>query len=347
VENELQMSSSQSRLTSSLGSVDGQLARARHVATVFVSKKFAPRRALSGGIRHLVAAAVLAGCAHAPIAPIAPVAHVEAVLRADDGLACEAYVVAQHEPVTDVFLWMGGTGTGTSARLPDDLAEFVRSRAVAFVTFDKPGVHATFGDPASVRIDDGPFQRHTQGTLIACAKRALALARQRFGPAVRVHLHGHSEGALIALYVLDELGPADAAHVSSLVLSGLPLEPFDELVRRQVAGHPVLARAIAACDWVAMRPTGVSCAYLRDAGARPSGRAMFERFATRAPAARFIVFAGSDDTNTPARFVHDLEAWNARDGHLALDVHDYEGAHHGTAASRREMAEVLAGMLAR
>jgi len=107
----------------------------------------------------------------------ASVPHTEAPLRANDGLACQAYVLSGRQPVTDVFVSMGGTGTGTSARLPPEMQELLASRSAAFVTFDKPGVRATFGDPSSVRIDDGPFQRHTQGNpprLRAASPAALA-----------------------------------------------------------------------------------------------------------------------------------------------------------------------------
>jgi len=252
------------------------------------------------------------------------------------------------EPVTDVFVSMGGTGTGTSARLPAEMQELLASRPAAFVTFDKPGVHATFGDPASVRIDDGPFQRHTQGTLLDCARQALQLSLARYGPAIRWHLRGHSEGALLALFLFDELldtDPSLAQHVKTLILSGLPLEPFAAITRRQLADHHDLARAFEACDWTVMRAQGVSCSYLRDAEKRPSGRQMFERIAAWSPGIQIRVFQETADENTPAHFVRELEAWNVAQGHLDLGVRYYDGAHGGAPAIRREMSQLLLSLV--
>lgn len=286
--------------------------------------------------------ALAAGCVPAAVP------HTETPLRANDGLECQAYILSGRQPVTDVFLSMGGTGTGTMARLPAEMQELLASRSAAFVTLDKPGVHATFGDSSSVRIDDGPFQRHTQGTLLACARQALQLSLDQFGPAIRWHLRGHSEGALLALFLFDDLlatDPALAQRVKTLILSGLPLEPAAENTRRQLADHPVLERAVRACDWSVMRHLGVSCAYFRDAEQRPSGRAMFERLAARSPGVRIRVFTGNADINTPAHFVRDLEAWNAAQGHLDLQVRYYDGAHGGTPAVRRELTELLLGIV--
>src|SRR5688572_17727559 len=67
------------------------------------------------------------------------------------------------------------------------------------------------------------------------------------------------------------------------------------------AALPICLRAaFASCDWNMLRERmGVSCAYVEDATRRPSGRIMFERLAVRAPRARFHVFHGTDDWNTP------------------------------------------------
>lgn len=286
--------------------------------------------------------ALATGCAPASVP------RTEAPLRANDRLLCQAYVQAGREPVTDVFLSMGGTGTGTSAHLPAEMQALLASRLAAFVTFDKPGVHATFGDPSSVRIDDGPFQRHTQGTLLDCAQQALQRSLDRFGPNIRWHLRGHSEGALLALLLFDQLLDTDpnlAQHVKTLILTGLPLEPSATNTRRQLADHPALARAFAVCDWAVMRAQGVSCAYLRDAEQRPSGRLIFERIAARSPSVRIRVFQGNADVNTPAQLARELEAWNAAQGHLDLAVRYYEGAHGGSPAIRREMSELLLGLV--
>jgi pimeloyl-ACP methyl ester carboxylesterase len=294
-------------------------------------------------IRRLAVIGIVVGaCGASGARPAAP--HVEAELDGGDGLACREYVVEGAAPIHDVVLSMGGTGTGTAAFLPDGERALVDAGGVAVIHFDKPGVRGTFGDPRSAQIDDATFRRHTQGALLACARDAVIRAVDRYG-AVRVLLRGHSEGALIALALYDDLlatRPELAARVRALILTGLPLEPFGELLARQLAPTPDLAAAIARCDWSVMRGLGISCAYLADAEARPSGRALFERLAARAAPAEVDVLAGTDDQNTPVRFVRDLEAWNAAQGHLDLHVRYYEGAHTGTPAARQELAALLA-----
>jgi pimeloyl-ACP methyl ester carboxylesterase len=297
--------------------------------------------------RAIVAAVMVLGCG----CGMQHVKPSEADVHTGDGLACRTYLIAQQAAITDVVLSMDGTGTGTSAWLPDELRDLVKSRPVAVVRFDKPGVRATFGKRSSVTIDDAPFERHTQGTLVDCAKQAIELVEARFGRPnnLRWHLRGHSEGALVALSVYHDLldsNTATADRVASLILSGLALEPFQQILQRQTTKWPDFARAVAACDGAGMRKTGLSCAYLRDAAARPSGREMFERIAAKAPRARIVVFAGRYDEHTPARFVGELEAWNAASGHLPLEVHYYDGAHNGSPEAKRELHSIVLRLVA-
>lgn len=273
----------------------------------------------------------------------------EANLPTPEGLECRSYLVWQDQPVHDVVLSLNGTGTGTSAVVPDFMDDVLNTRPVAYLTFDKPGVHATFGDRASVTIDDEPFARHTQGTLLECAKSALQLSRSTFGPDVRFHLRGHSEGSLIELYLIDALlsqSPAAIAPIKSVVLTGLPLEPLDEILRRQFADKPKLRHAIEACDWPMMRyQFGFSCAYLADARTRLSGFSLFDRLAKAAFPTQIQVFQGVHDFNTPATFTHQLEAWNTSQGHLDLKVRYYEGGHGGTPEVRQELTQLLLNLV--
>jgi hypothetical protein len=289
----------------------------------------------------LQGSAALQGCAAQP-----SFVHVqEANLATHDGLQCRAYVVWDNQPVTDVVLSLNGTGTGTSAFVPDYAASLLKARAAAYLTFDKPGVHATFGDHGSVSIDDAPFARHTQGSLLECAQAALQLGDSTFGSAIRWHFLGHSEGANIELYLINALlseQPAAAANVKSLIFTGLPLQPLAGNLDRQLADKPKLERAVETCDWPAMRDhLGVSCAYLADARTRPSGFSMFERLAAGAYRSKIRVFQGSDDFNTLPVFTRQLEAWNVSQGHLDLTVRYYDAGHGGTPAVRQELTDLL------
>jgi pimeloyl-ACP methyl ester carboxylesterase len=277
---------------------------------------------------------------------------VERGLATPDALTCPGYLVWNNAPVRDVFLVINGSGTGSSAFVHPTFEGLLSHRPVAYSTYDKPGVSAPFGDPAAVRRDYATLERYTLGHGIACATEALRWARQQFGPSVRLHLRGHSEGALVALYLYDALldgDPDTAARIATLVLSGLALQPIAELVEGQLAWLPDGARlrqALASCDWATLKDRlGVSCAYLQDAARRPSGLEMFRRLAARAPAARFHVFQGTQDRNTPVEPVRALEAWNASSGHLSIAFHYYVGRHAGTDAAKTELSQLLTAIV--
>ena len=277
----------------------------------------------------------------------------ERPLAAPDGLACPGYLVWNNAPVRDVFLVINGSGTLSNAFVHPSLEGLVSSRPVGYSTYDKPGISAPFGDPAAVRRDYALLERYTLGHGVACATEALRWAREQFGPSVRLHLRGHSEGTLVALYLYDALldrEPDTAAKIETLVLSGLAVQPIAELVESQLAWVPDGARlrkALASCDWNILKDRlGISCAYLEDAARRPSGLDMFKRLAARAPHARFHVFQGTRDRNTPVQSVRALEAWNASSGHLPITFHYYEGGHAGTDAAKAEMSQVLTAIIA-
>ena len=72
---------------------------------------------------------------------------------------------------------------------------------------------------------------------------------------------------------------------------------------------------------------------------------MFKRLAARAPAARFHIFQGRQDRNTPVEPVRALERWNAATGHLAIAFHYYDGGHAGTDAAKAEVSQVLTAIV--
>jgi hypothetical protein len=275
---------------------------------------------------------------------------VDRELRSTGGLECPGYLVWDQEPVQDVFLVISGSGNLSNAFVHPSFEDIMGTQWVAYLTYDKPGIRAPFGDPAAVRRDYAAFERYTLSHGTACAIEALRWAREQFGASVRLHVTGHSEGTLVALYayeaVLDE-DPALAAQLKTLVLSGLALEPIADIVERQLAelrGGDHIRAAFASCDQSVINESpfaGTSCAYLEDAAGRPSGRTMFERLVTRAPSASFHIVQGEADLNTPVRHVRALEEWNAGAGHLPITFHYVEGGHTGNAAARAEVKRLL------
>jgi len=281
---------------------------------------------------------------------------VERDLRSKDGLSCRGYLGWNSPSVQHVVLQMNGTGLYSSAFVHPGAVAALEQNPAAYLTFDKPGIRAPFQDPGELSVNDDELKRYTQGHMLTCARQAMTWSQQQFGPGVRFHLRGHSEGTLIALFLYEKLlieEPSLAGQVSSVVLSGLGLEPFDALVERQLSSMPAgpsgaIRAAIRSCDWGTLRnQLATSCEYLRDAYARPSGRAVFESLAARAAAGRFFVFQGEKDFQTPARYVHELEAWNRQSAHLNLTFRFYDGAHVGAPSEvQRELSDLLVSLTA-
>lgn len=276
-------------------------------------------------------------------------------LASAGGLQCSGYLAWNREPVGDVMLVIGGSGHQSNAFVHPSFEDLLGTQRVAYATYDKPGIRAPFGDPAAVQRDVPTFERYTLGHGEACARDALRWARERFGASARLHVTGHSEGTLVALYAyeaaLDE-DPALAAQVRTIVLSGLALEPIADIFARQLAelrGGERLRAAFASCDQAVINHSpfaGTSCAYLEDAARRPSGRAMFERLAARASTARVHVVHAEGDLNTPVTHVRALEAWNTSTGHLPIAFHYVGGGHNNNPAARAEIARLWSELVA-
>jgi len=257
-------------------------------------------------------------------------------------------LVWNNEPVRDVLLVINGSGTLSNAFVQPALEGLLKTQRLAYSTYDKPGITAPFGDPAQVHRDYSIFERYTLGHGVACSTAALRWARERFGGSVRLHLRGHSEGSLVALSTyaaLLEDDPETANAIATLILSGLPVDPFDRILEHQLAVLPDgrrLRAALAACDRAVLAERlGLSCPYVADATQRPSGRVLFEHLAERGARARIHVFQGNTDWNTPPEPVRALETWNASQGHLDMTFHYYQGGHQGSDEARSQIRRLL------
>jgi hypothetical protein len=70
-------------------------------------------------------------------------------------------------------------------------------------------------------------------------------------------------------------------------------------------------------------------------------------FALRPPTVGIFVFQGNNDSQTPVRYVRELEAWNNQLGHLHLTFRYYEGAHVGGPPEiKRELSDLLVRLTA-
>jgi hypothetical protein len=278
----------------------------------------------------------------------------EQTLSSLDALTCDGYLAWDAEPVRHVLLWMNGSGNGSSAWVQPMADSFLRARPAAWVGFDRPGIHAPFGNPGARQIEDAALMQYTQGHLVACARNALLWARDQFGADVRFQLRGHSEGSLIAVALYAQLLEEEldlATRIDNLFLTGVSLEPVADAFARQLADLPGdegerLRQAYAACDWPVMRDAwGLSCAYLEDARSRPSGRAIFETLAAAGAPAHVVIFHGTEDWNAPVSLVQELEAWNQNTGTLNVEFHYYQGGHMATDAVRTQLLERMLALV--
>jgi pimeloyl-ACP methyl ester carboxylesterase len=178
-------------------------------------------------------ALVSSGCAGQSLKHV-----VQRDLPSKDGLTCRGSLGWNSPDVQHVLLWMSGTGVYSSAFVHPSAEAALKVNPVAYLTFDKPGIRAPFRDPAKLSVNDDELAQYTQGHMLECARQAMTWSQEQFGHAIQFHLRGHSEGSLVALFLYEKLlsdEPALAARVSSLVLSGVGLEPFDALVARQLS----------------------------------------------------------------------------------------------------------------
>jgi hypothetical protein len=154
---------------------------------------------------------------------------------------------------------------------------------------------------------------------------------------------------LISLLLYRELATQDptlAAQIETLVLSGTPLDPFRTIIESQLdiidrQDGGVLRDAVSACHWPTMRDRlGVSCAYLQDAYAQPSGRELFQSLAEARAPAEFYLFHGTQDWNAHVEPVRELERWGKTQP-LALNITYYDGGHGDPPASTRQEMRAL------
>lgn len=261
----------------------------------------------------LATLALPGACGH-----VATGANVETrTLKSIGGRTCRGYFTWTG-PVEHVVLMMNGTGARSNAFLPPQFEGMVRERAALFATLDRPGIAASFGSPDAVTTDDAALEAATQTQLLACAYEAIVWISERFGPVLHIHLRGHSEGALLSLLLYQKLSdqqPKLATQIETLILTGTPLEAFRDVIAAQldvIDQHDggKLRAAVSRCDWPTMRERlAVSCAYLEDAYAQPSGRALFEALAQAGVHARFHLFHGKQDWNAKVDRVRDLDQW--------------------------------------
>jgi len=244
-------------------------------------------------------------------------------VQAASGRSCAAYLQARPDAIAlPLVVSLHGSGVYTNA---DDLtpaADAVAAGRVAVLTIDKPGIAPDPQAPGGVRVDDAVYNDYTRADLVDCVVAALAWTRAQpvVSPEGSLVVFGHSEGALVALALLDRLyasAPDQAARVRGLLLSGTPVEDFRATLVGQVgAGRARTweARARAGDDATLRSAVDMGADTLVDLFDAAAFEELLAGLASRGARTPITLFHGEDDRACDPTAVRDsFEArWERR-----------------------------------
>jgi hypothetical protein len=273
----------------------------------------------------IVIAAVLGFVQGAFAQPVTYTGRVEAL----DGKSCQTYLHVDTETrAAPLALSLQGTGiysTGNTARIDPALRRLVHKKRVAVVTLDKPGI------AADASVDDDAYNRYTQEDLILCAYNALRWARETAPAPLAQDLYfsGHSEGSQVLTRLYRHLvakEPVLASRVKMLVLSGLPMDDWRQMLDGQL-GERHKARFWAGFlgrdDSILRAFGGLTFYYLSNVFAQEPLRKTLESLWSLDVRVPLRIFQGLLDRNTPAESVKAFVEANAarrQRGEPALDL---------------------------
>lgn len=247
-------------------------------------------------------------------------------------LACTAYLHFPDGPFTGPYpllLDQDGTGLYTTAipfgaKTPDDPGApgyLLRAAKAAVLTIDKPGIRPAPDTTAGFQIDHAIYDRHTQRDLVACVLVALRKVAERTDvkPDGWI-LSGHSEGAQVVVRAYRSLIEKEAEfakRIHLVSLSGLPMEPWREMIGRQLENRPEARAkfwaAYARRDDAALFRLGpVGSEYWRDVFSTTPLVTDLRDLARREVKAGFAIFQGTHDKKVSPTSVTKFEEWNRR-----------------------------------
>jgi alpha-beta hydrolase superfamily lysophospholipase len=265
-----------------------------------------------------------------------------AFLQASPGAQGLPLVVASH-----------GSGIYTNVHDRFPVGDAVRAGRVALLSVDKPGVRPNPDKPGEPLVDDPAYNAYTRADLVDCAAAGLAWARSQpaVAPEGPLVFFGHSEGALVALALLDQLhakAPAEAARVRGLLLSGTPTLAFSATLADQVGvrtARKIEALARAGGDAELREFGGIGAGTLADMLDAHPYEALLGALAARGAPTSITLFHGEDDRNCDPEAVRSSFASRWERHHpadrrpLRLQLRRYpEAGHHGNAEMATDLA---------
>lgn len=206
-----------------------------------------------------------------------------------------------------------GTGvysTASVGRLDPSERALVEQGLVTVVTLDKPGI--SVNSDAGVQVDDGQYNSYTQEDLGRCSLNALTWAFAQNPPPIKrfyVLLSGHSEGSQVIVRLFDQMlrrrDPL-AARIQGLFLSGLPMTGWRQLLSDQLSepDRSTFFTALQRQDNAVLRSYGnLSYDYLSAVFRQEPLADTLTNLVNRGSDARFFIYQGLSDKNTPAAAV--------------------------------------------
>jgi len=223
--------------------------------------------------------------------------------------------------VWPVLLSLRGTGiysTAAVARLDGAERRLYEEGRITVLTLDKPGIEPDALVPTALRVDDTKYNDYVQDDLVQCSRNAMTWAMRRVTPGAHPYLlfSGHSEGAQITVRLLEMLtanGDPLAPQVKALFLSGLPMVDWRSMLKAQLNQNDrrTFFTAFQRQDDHVLRSFGnLSFHYLKAVFAQEPLARTLDRLRDEGTSARFFVYHGLYDRNTPPAAVMTFAADN-------------------------------------
>lgn len=222
-----------------------------------------------------------------------------AEVRTRQGTPCTAYLYADpHARDLPLVAKTSGTGVYTTADgLARTEAALVETREAAYVTVDKPGIHATNPGTDAFTVEDDVYNRYSPTDLADCLYGAIhwAHSQPEVAPEGPLVLRGHSEGAGVVLQTALILHENNQdTNLRGILTSGTPIGSFTEQITEQAgkAGAKRLYEAALAGD----------DAYLRDRAS--VGAAAFIEMVNAPPIQDILATAEQAGLTAPIQMFH-------------------------------------------
>ncbi len=238
-----------------------------------------------------------------------------------DQRECIAYlripVTGKKLPLIVNFAGTGIYSTGTDDFLGSNYETVFNNNKAMVLTIDKPGISVNKESKEGFIVNHDIYDQYTQRDLVECGMNAIKWVEQsnhRFNQ--RIVLRGHSEGAEVVTRIFLQSLKTNtklASKIELLLLSGVPMTDWKTILKEQLS--PTHLRKFKKFlknkdNEKLIEFGGIGYAYFEEAFKMPSLAHVFDEIAQFKPQAKFSIYHGLNDKNTPCSHVQDYERKN-------------------------------------